>query len=460
MDQWLGAFADELFWAAIIAALLVMGLVAIGMRSRGKTMSTAIRRRSAAAAPAAVAKQDAPHAGPYGTGRLTVLDTIVVDENRRLVLIRRDRIEHLLLIGGPTDVVVESQIPIGDAVAGAASRHAVADAVTPGTHIKPQLAARFPVAEQSGRAVPDESATDDESEEPEAAEASAPPREPAIVRPAPDKARRERQPRPAASHRQEPSLDRRAVADISAGADDGDLDVEAAPAARIEPLMPLGEPLRAAAVGGSAKRLAAVSPDSATTLGDLAERLEEALAREVRTNQRHDDLELDLDEFEFSLDEAQEEEEEQEDVRPIRAETRPRPVQQDRPAQVAPVLDVRPGGPRAVPRNPEPSRAPARAAAPRLQDARPSEIRQTEMRPGDQRPGTERARDERVRAVERPAIPASPEVEPRQETRARADRQDDLPVINLSSRRRDNPDPLEDEMARLLGELTGDEARR
>jgi hypothetical protein len=33
-----------------------------------------------------------------------------VDSHRRLVLVRRDDVEHLLLIGGPTDVVVERDI--------------------------------------------------------------------------------------------------------------------------------------------------------------------------------------------------------------------------------------------------------------------------------------------------------------------------------------------------------------
>jgi flagellar protein FliO/FliZ len=42
--------------------------------------------------------------------RLAVIDAATVDGRRRLVLIRRDNIEHLLMIGGPTDVVVESNI--------------------------------------------------------------------------------------------------------------------------------------------------------------------------------------------------------------------------------------------------------------------------------------------------------------------------------------------------------------
>lgn len=42
--------------------------------------------------------------------RLAVLDAAAVDTNRRLVLVRRDDTEHLILIGGPTDVVVEQGI--------------------------------------------------------------------------------------------------------------------------------------------------------------------------------------------------------------------------------------------------------------------------------------------------------------------------------------------------------------
>lgn len=42
--------------------------------------------------------------------RLAVIDAAAIDGRRRLVLIRRDNIEHLLMIGGPTDVVVEPNI--------------------------------------------------------------------------------------------------------------------------------------------------------------------------------------------------------------------------------------------------------------------------------------------------------------------------------------------------------------
>ena len=42
--------------------------------------------------------------------RLAVIDAAAVDGRRRLVLIRRDNVEHLIMIGGPTDVVVEQNI--------------------------------------------------------------------------------------------------------------------------------------------------------------------------------------------------------------------------------------------------------------------------------------------------------------------------------------------------------------
>jgi flagellar protein FliO/FliZ len=42
--------------------------------------------------------------------RLAVIDAAAVDGRRRLVLIRRDNVEHLLMIGGPSDVVIEPNI--------------------------------------------------------------------------------------------------------------------------------------------------------------------------------------------------------------------------------------------------------------------------------------------------------------------------------------------------------------
>ncbi|HEX3939713.1 MAG TPA: flagellar biosynthetic protein FliO [Xanthobacteraceae bacterium] len=56
-------------------------------------------------------------AGRLGSGtargrqpRLAVIDYASVDGRRRLILVRRDNVEHLLMIGGPSDIVVEPNI--------------------------------------------------------------------------------------------------------------------------------------------------------------------------------------------------------------------------------------------------------------------------------------------------------------------------------------------------------------
>lgn len=48
--------------------------------------------------------------GRNRTPRLAVLDAAAIDTRRRLVLVRRDDVEHLVMIGGPTDIVIESRI--------------------------------------------------------------------------------------------------------------------------------------------------------------------------------------------------------------------------------------------------------------------------------------------------------------------------------------------------------------
>jgi flagellar protein FliO/FliZ len=51
--------------------------------------------------------------------RLAVIDHASVDGRRRLILVRRDNVEHLLMIGGPTDIVVEPNIVRAMAAPGA-----------------------------------------------------------------------------------------------------------------------------------------------------------------------------------------------------------------------------------------------------------------------------------------------------------------------------------------------------
>jgi flagellar protein FliO/FliZ len=61
--------------------------------------------------------------------RLSVIDAAAVNERRQLILIRRDNVEHLLLIGGPTDVVIEPNI----VRAAAATREPLAPLRAPAT---------------------------------------------------------------------------------------------------------------------------------------------------------------------------------------------------------------------------------------------------------------------------------------------------------------------------------------
>ncbi len=51
-----------------------------------------------------------PGGGRTRQPRLGLVDAFSVDGQRQLVLVRRDNVEHLIMIGGPNDVVVESQI--------------------------------------------------------------------------------------------------------------------------------------------------------------------------------------------------------------------------------------------------------------------------------------------------------------------------------------------------------------
>ena len=80
------------FAAGAIAALLAAALVLVIFRL----------------APARRLK--APSNGRARLPRLGVIDAVDVDRQRQLVIVRRDNIEHLLMIGGPNDVVIESGI--------------------------------------------------------------------------------------------------------------------------------------------------------------------------------------------------------------------------------------------------------------------------------------------------------------------------------------------------------------
>ena len=75
--------------------------------------------------------------------RLNVVDSVMIDPKRSLVIVRRDNVEHLILTGGPQDLVVESGIPT-DRPSGGQSRRA-ADDTAPAT---------TPAEEKSGTSQP------------------------------------------------------------------------------------------------------------------------------------------------------------------------------------------------------------------------------------------------------------------------------------------------------------------
>ena len=74
--------------------------------------------------------------GKSREARLMVLDAAAVDPKRRLVLIRRDEVEHLIMIGGPTDIVIETGIT--DRTKAAAKRSISAEEVAAPHVVAPQ----------------------------------------------------------------------------------------------------------------------------------------------------------------------------------------------------------------------------------------------------------------------------------------------------------------------------------
>jgi flagellar protein FliO/FliZ len=180
--------------------------------------------------------------------RLAVIDAAAVDGRRRLVLVRRDNVEHLLMIGGPTDIVVEPNI-----VRATPGREALPQR-PPGTELPPRIA---PLPDAAGWA--DDAGHGEPHVEPQMPEPPPRPARPSFAeevrRPAPpplaaererrsDRAadplagfaaeppmgRAEREPRPERELRPEPRLEPRA-------------EPRPEPAPPMPPRMPRSEPL-------------------------------------------------------------------------------------------------------------------------------------------------------------------------------------------------------------------------
>ena len=81
------------FFLALVFVLGLIGLVAIVMRHYGLGGAIGFGRKTRA-----------------GRRRIEVVNVAPVDARRRLILVRRDDVEHLILLGAHEDILVESGI--------------------------------------------------------------------------------------------------------------------------------------------------------------------------------------------------------------------------------------------------------------------------------------------------------------------------------------------------------------
>ncbi|MBN9074243.1 MAG: flagellar biosynthetic protein FliO [Rhizobiales bacterium] len=125
--------------------------------------------------------------------RLSVMDATAVDSHRRLVLVRRDDVEHLLLIGGANDLVVEQNIRLVAPTRRPPPPTPAPQAGEPAAHAPPRPAP--PPAPQPAQRAP---ATAVAQRHP-ASEIKAAPRPMVQPRPAPPQERPAVAPKPAAS---------------------------------------------------------------------------------------------------------------------------------------------------------------------------------------------------------------------------------------------------------------------
>jgi flagellar protein FliO/FliZ len=89
------------FFLALVFVLGLIGLVAIIMRHYGLGGAIQLGRKKRA-----------------GRRRIEIVDVAPVDARRRLILVRRDDVEHLILLGAHEDILVESGItlPLEEAI--------------------------------------------------------------------------------------------------------------------------------------------------------------------------------------------------------------------------------------------------------------------------------------------------------------------------------------------------------
>lgn len=157
MEEMLGAYGGRLLVAVVGVAIGLACLVGVLWVVRGRSGPSPFVR-----------------GGKNRQPRLQVLDAAAVDTRRRLVLVRRDDTEHLIMIGGPTDIVIESGISANRPVS--PPEAAIVDAAVPGPRVP---------TEERKRAAPPPAAASVYGREPvPAAARPSPPVQPQMPRPA------------------------------------------------------------------------------------------------------------------------------------------------------------------------------------------------------------------------------------------------------------------------------------
>ena len=87
--------------------------------------------------------------------RLMVVDTAQVDGKRKIILLRRDNVEHVIMTGGPEDLVIESGIPAPEPAPAAARRpvqrpaHPTAPKPAPAAEVEIPVTPERPVSREA-----------------------------------------------------------------------------------------------------------------------------------------------------------------------------------------------------------------------------------------------------------------------------------------------------------------------
>jgi hypothetical protein len=75
--------------------------------------------------------------GPKPERRLSISEQFNIDSRRRLLLIRRDDVEHLIMTGGPVDVLIEQNIVPRDHGSGAVPSLSAGSTVSSRANLRP-----------------------------------------------------------------------------------------------------------------------------------------------------------------------------------------------------------------------------------------------------------------------------------------------------------------------------------